>query len=114
MDSTPDGYRVKGISTSKADKLTVTNAEDYRNAKIEVRTSTTEKEVLPIVIEFTDSWNLKINYLENYADQRIQSGEKDAKPCFAEKKVFSGTVKVKDYEDIYALTNRRYQINFRS
>ena len=105
VDSIPSGYRVKGISTSKPDKLTVTNAEDYRNATIEVRTSTTEKEVLPIVIEFTDSWNLKINYLENYADQRIQSGEKDAKPCFAEKKVFSGTVKVRDYENIYALTN---------
>ena len=105
----PSGYRVKGISTSKPDKLTVTNAEDYRNAKIEVRTSTTEKEVLPIVINYTDSWNLKINYLENYADQRIQSGEKDAKPCFAEKKVFSGTVKVKDYEDIYALTNEDIQ-----
>ena len=105
----PSGYRVKGISTSKPDKLTVTTAEDYRNAKIEVRTSTTEKEVLPIVINYTDSWNLKINYLENYADQRIQSGEKDAKPCFAEKKVFSGTVKVKDYEDIYALTNEDIQ-----
>lgn len=105
----PSGYRVKGISTSKPDKLTVTNAEDYRNAKIEVRTSTTEKEVLPIVINYTDSWNLIVNYLENYADQRIQSGEKDAKPCFAEKKVFSGTVKVKDYEDIYALTNEDIQ-----
>lgn len=105
VDSIPSGYRVKGISTSKPDKLTVTNAEDYRNATIEVRTSTTEKEVLPIVINYTDSWNLKINYLENYADQRIQSGEKDAKPCFAEKKVFSGTVKVRDYENIYALTN---------
>ena len=105
VDSIPDGYRVKELSTSKPDKLTIENAEDYRNATIEVRTSTTEKEVLPIVINYTDSWNLKINYLENYADQRIQSGEKDAKPCFAEKKVFSGTVKVRDYENIYALTN---------
>ena len=109
VDSIPDGYRVKELSTSKPDKLTITNAEDYRNATIEVRTSTTAKEVLPIVINYTDSWNLKINYLENYADQRIQSGEKDAKPCFAEKKVFSGTVKVKDYEDIYALTNEDIQ-----
>ena len=105
VNSIPDGYRVKELSTSKPDKLTVTNAEDYRNTKIEVRTSTTAKEVLPIVINYTDSWNLKINYLENYADQRIQSGEKDAKPCFAEKKVFSGAIKVKDYENIYALTN---------
>lgn len=105
VDSIPSGYRVKGISTSKPDKLTVTNAEDYRNAAIEVRTSTTAKEVLPILIEFTDSWNLKINYLENYKDYRSQTGEKDAKPCFAEKKVFSGTVKVRDYENIYALTN---------
>lgn len=109
VDSIPDGYRVKELSTSKPDKLTIENAEDYRNATIEVRTSTTAKEVLPIVINYTDSWNLKINYLENYADQRIQSGEKDAKPCFAEKKVFSGTVKVKDYEDIYALTNEDIQ-----
>lgn len=105
VDSIPSGYRVKSISTSKPDKLTVTNAEDYRNAAIEVRTSTTAKEVLPILIEFTDSWNLKINYLENYKDYRSQTGEKDAKPCFAEKKVFSGTVKVRDYENIYALTN---------
>ena len=105
MGKIPSGYRVKGISTSKPDKLTVTNAEDYRNAKIEVRTSTTEKEVLPVAIEFTDSWNLKIKYLENYKDYRIRTGEKDAKPCFAEKKVFSGTVKVRDYENIYALTN---------
>jgi len=105
VDSIPSGYRVKGISTPKPDKLTVTNAEDYRNAKIEVRTSTTAKEVLSVVIEFTDSWNLKIKYLENYQDYRIRTGEKEAKPCFAEKKVFSGAVKVRDYENIYALTN---------
>lgn len=105
VDSIPDGYRVKELSTSKPDKLTIENAEDYRNATIEVRTSTTAKEVLPVAIEFTDSWNLKIKYLENYKDYRIRTGEKDAKPCFAEKKVFSGTVKVRDYENIYALTN---------
>lgn len=101
----PSGYRVKGISTSKPDKLTVTNAEDYRNAVIEVRTSTTAKEVLPILIEFTDSWNLKITYLENYIDYGMKQGEKGAKSCFAEKKVFSGTVKVKDIADIYHPTN---------
>lgn len=105
VNSIPDGYRVKELSTSKPDKLTITNAENYIDTRVQVKTSTTEKQVLPIVINYTDSWNLKINYLENYADQRIQSGEKDAKPCFAEKKVFSGAIKVKDYENIYALTN---------
>lgn len=105
VTSIPSGYRVKELSTSKPDKLTVTNAEDYRNAKIEVRTSTTAKEVLPVEIVFTDSWNLIVNYLEDYADYRIRSGEAGAKPCFAEKKRFSGTVKVKDYADIYALTS---------
>ena len=107
VDSIPSGYRVESITTlpAFADKLTITPAEKYAETRIEVRTSTTAKEVLPILIEFTDSWNLKINYLENYKDYRIQTGEKDARPCFAEKKVFSGTVKVKDYENIYALTN---------
>ena len=106
VDSIPDGYRVESLTTEAAykDKLTITNAENYLDTRVQVKTSTTAKEVLPIVINYTDSWNLTINYLENYADQRIQNGEKDAKPCFAEKKVFSGSIKVKDYADIYNLT----------
>lgn len=106
VNSIPDGYRVESLTTEAAykDKLTITNAENYIDTRVQVKTSTTAKEVLPIVINYTDSWNLTINYLENYADQRIQNGEKDAKPCFAEKKVFSGAIKVKDYADIYNLT----------
>ena len=106
VDSIPDGYRVESLTTEAAykDKLTITNAENYIDTRVQVKTSTTEKQVLPIVINYTDSWNLTINYLENYADQRIQNGEKDAKPCFAEKKVFSGAIKVKDYADIYNLS----------
>lgn len=106
VDSIPDGYRVESLATEAEykDKLTITNAENYLDTRVQVKTSTTAKEVLPIVINYTDSWNLTINYLENYADQRIQNGEKDAKPCFAEKKVFSGSIKVKDYADIYNLS----------
>lgn len=106
VDSIPDGYRVESLTTEAEykDKLTITNAENYIDTRVQVKTSTTEKQVLPIVINYTDSWNLIINYLENYADQRIQNGEKDAKPCFAEKKVFSGAIKVKDYADIYNLS----------
>lgn len=106
VNSIPDGYRVESLTTEAEykDKLTIENAENYIDTRVQVKTSTTEKQVLPIVINYTDSWNLIVNYLENYADQRIQNGEKDAKPCFAEKKVFSGSVKVKDYADIYNLT----------
>lgn len=106
VNSIPDGYRVESLTTEAEykDKLTIENAENYIDTRVQVKTSTTEKQVLPIVINYTDSWNLTINYLENYADQRIQNGEKDAKPCFAEKKVFSGAIKVKDYADIYNLT----------
>lgn len=110
MDSIPDGYRVKELSTSKPDKLTIENAEDYRNATIEVRTSTTAKEVLPVEVVFTDSWKMVVTYLENYIDYGMKQGEKDkdgkpVKACFAEKKVFSGSVKVKDVADIYHPTN---------
>ncbi len=110
VDSIPDGYRVKELSTSKPDKLTIENAEDYRNATIEVRTSTTAKEVLPVEVVFTDSWKMVVTYLENYIDYGMKQGEKDkdgkpVKACFAEKKVFSGSVKVKDVADIYHPTN---------
>ena len=110
VNSIPDGYRVKELSTSKPDKLTITNAEDYRNATIEVRTSTTAKEVLPVEVVFTDSWKMVVTYLENYIDYGMKQGEKDkdgkpVKACFAEKKVFSGSVKVKDVADIYHPTN---------
>lgn len=105
VDFVPDGYRVENISTSVTDKLIITNMEKYADTKVEVRTDTNAKEILPILIHFTDSWYLKINYLENYADYRIRNGEKDAKPCFAEKKQFSGTIKFKDYADIYNLTS---------
>ena len=112
VDSTPDGYRVERLTTEAAykDKLTIENAEDYRNAKIEVRTSTTAKEVLPVEVVFTDSWKMVVTYLENYIDYGMKKGEKDeagkpVKACFAEKKVFSGSVKVKDVADIYHPTN---------
>ena len=108
----PSGYRVERLTTETAykEKLTITNAEDYRNATIEVRTSTTEKEVLPIEVVFTDSWKMVVSYLENYIDYGMKQGEKDkdgtpVKACFAEKKVFSGSVKVKDVADIYHPTN---------
>ena len=108
----PAGYRVERLTTPAAfkDKLTITNAEDYRNAAIEVRTSTTAKEVLPVEVVFTDSWKMVVTYLENYIDYGMKKGEKDeagkpVKACFAEKKVFSGAVKVKDIADIYHPTN---------
>ena len=112
VDSIPDGYRVERLTTEAAykEKLTITNAEDYRNATIEVRTSTTAKEVLPVEVVFTDSWKMVVTYLENYIDYGMKQGEKDkdgkpVKACFAEKKVFSGSVKVKDVADIYHPTN---------
>lgn len=112
VDSIPSGYRVERLMTPAAfkDKLTITNAEDYRNAAIEVRTSTTAKEVLPVEVVFTDSWKMVVTYLENYIDYGMKKGEKDeagkpVKACFAEKKVFSGAVKVKDIADIYHPTN---------
>ena len=108
----PAGYRVERLTTPAAfkDKLTITNAEDYRTAAIEVRTSTTAKEVLPVEVVFTDSWKMVVTYLENYIDYGMKKGEKDeagkpVKACFAEKKVFSGAVKVKDIADIYHPTN---------
>ena len=108
----PSGYRVERLTTETAykEKLTITNAEDYRNATIEVRTSTTAKEVLPVEVVFTDSWKMVVSYLENYIDYGMKQGEKDkdgkpVKACFAEKKVFSGSVKVKDIADIYHPTN---------
>ena len=108
----PSGYRVERLTTPAEfkDKLTITNAEDYRNATIEVRTSTTAKEVLPVEVVFTDSWKMVVTYLENYIDYGMKKGEKDeagkpVKACFAEKKVFSGAVKVKDIADIYHPTN---------
>lgn len=108
----PSGYRVERLTTETAykEKLTITNAEDYRNATIEVRTSTTAKEVLPVEVVFTDSWKMVVSYLENYIDYGMKQGEKDkdgkpVKACFAEKKVFSGSVKVKDVADIYHPTN---------
>ena len=108
----PSGYRVERLTTETAykEKLTITNAEDYRNATIEVRSSTTAKEVLPVEVVFTDSWKMVVTYLENYIDYGMKQGEKDkdgkpVKACFAEKKVFSGSVKVKDVADIYHPTN---------
>ncbi|MFR1984349.1 MAG: hypothetical protein ACLS4Z_11985 [Christensenellaceae bacterium] len=112
VENIPSGYRVERLTTPVEfkDKLLITNAEDYRNAAIEVRTSTTAKEVLPVEVVFTDSWKMVVTYLENYIDYGMKKGEKDeagkpVKSCFAEKKVFSGAVKVKDIADIYHPTN---------
>ncbi|MFQ7078651.1 MAG: hypothetical protein ACLRSW_12325 [Christensenellaceae bacterium] len=102
VDSIPSGYRVKGISTSKPDKLTVTNAEDYRNATIECGRARRKRSAADRD-KFTDSWNLKSITLKTMRTADPERRE-DAKPCFAEESIF-GTVKVRDYENIYALTN---------
>lgn len=46
MKSIPDGYRVKSIATlpEYKDKLIITNAEDYKSTKVEVRTDANAKE----------------------------------------------------------------------
>ena len=107
----PSGYRIESISTTPeySDKLIIRNNEDYTLTQIEVRTGTSEKEVLPIEINFTDNWNLIINYLENYIDYGMKNGATDkngdpVKPCFAEKKQLNTVVKVSDYADIYNLS----------
>ena len=112
VEEIPEGWRVERLTTEAAykDKLMITNAEDYSASKIEVRTSTTAKEILPIVVDFTDHWKITVNYLEDYIDHGMKTGEKTengepVRSCFAEKKQFSGTVKIRDIADIYHPTD---------
>ncbi len=72
----------------------------YRNATIEVRDEHGERKVLPVEVVLQTAGKWSSTYLENYIDYGMKQGEKDkdgkpVKACFAEKKVFSGSVKVK-------------------
>ncbi len=110
VDSIPDGYRVARITSSlNNDKVVIRFNEDLEKTTVEVKTSANKNLLIPIDIEFTDEWVLKVNYLEDYIDYRMRIGNGSEKACFAQRKTLDTTIKVKDYPDIYALTKEDVQ-----
>lgn len=95
----PEGYRIKSVtSPERKDENGLSIIEfDYNDRNpmttlINLRKGLYSARIYKIDVEFTDYWNLRVRYLEQYKDS-----------AFLEAKEFSKEVKVKDFADIYAL-----------
>ncbi len=112
VDEIPDGYRVKSITSSHSDLRITPNAkspDDYTKTKLQVLIDTNTRTVLPISVEYTDKWYVVVEYLQEYADLRIRTGQSTT-PCFAQAMTYEGEVRVADYADIYALTAENVRV----
>lgn len=88
----PEGYRVADITCdSPYLKFETINKDNPLKSTFVV--SGNKDGAYEIMLNLTDKWQVKINYLEQYKNS-----------CFAVMKEFKGEIKVSDYEDIYALS----------
>lgn len=96
VDTIPTGWRVKAINAFNDDvRITVAESapDDYTKTKIEVLVDANEQYLIPIEVDMTDKWEIKINHFETYKNT-----------CFAVKTETVKEIRVLDYPDIYALS----------
>lgn len=90
----PTGYRIAEIYSDDTKSVTIDFIHEAPlGSTITVNVSTKEKNIIPFYVTLSDYWFVKINYLAQYKQS-----------CFAEKKQFSGEIRVKDYENIYEIS----------
>ncbi len=92
----PDGYRIKNITGNK-DVAVSFDAENTKDTTFTINYSSIhEKKIIPIKFDFTDKWNIVINYLEQYKNTP-----------FAVYKTITKEIKVSDYEDVRLITDEQ-------
>ncbi len=98
----PEGYRVRAITTTCEDLIirpAVGAEDDYTKTQLQLMVGTSEKRIIPVHIEYTDTWKITVNYMTGYRDYHMETVDSTAKPCFAVKAQFNGAIKIKDYKD---------------
>lgn len=92
----PNGYRIKNITGNK-DVAVSFDAENTKDTTFTINCSSIyEKKIIPIKFDFTDKWNIVINYLEQYKNTP-----------FAVYKTTTKEIKVSDYEDVRLITDEQ-------
>lgn len=97
----PSGYRCYDIKTLAGYYIVSNlNLEDFSETKIDVtKLLNKEGEIIPIVFQISDKWNIEIRYLQNYVNSQGQGTP------FAKLHTYEGEVKVADYgENLRDLT----------
>lgn len=90
----PTGYRIEGITSEDSDAVNINFLEKTPNdSNISITVSSALKRIITITAEITDEWFIEITYLKPYKDS-----------AFCAMTTYSGTIKVSDYTDVYALT----------
>lgn len=91
-----DGYRVKTIESENAEYTRIITTDvpnDWANARISVLCQLSAGNIIPLKIVYTDTWQVKVEYLEDYTYSL--NGMKNSSG-FAVKKTYSNEVKIKD------------------
>ena len=100
------GYRVSKV-TARYDYLCKIvqseNADDWNNAKITIERSLSEGNVIPLIVEYTDEWKVRVEYLEDFVYNKKGVAGK-AHSGFAVKKSKTAAVKLDKFADIHEPT----------
>ena len=92
-DKIPEYHRFSLIEVDK-EYMSSDIVADYTKSKYTLIPSIgTSPLLIPVTINYVDSYNLSIEYLSNYKDT-----------CFAEKKILDINVKIADYPDLFSLS----------
>lgn len=90
----PEGYRIKKISDDNTNRVTmIVNQENPQKNELRYNGYKNVQDPIYFDVEFTDEWNLQINYLTQYK-----------KSPFAVMNTTTKSIKLNDYPDIYSLT----------
>ena len=84
---TSEEYRLKSITTDGSDVSIKFNESKVDELQVTLDVSAYENTIIPLYVEYTDEWNLVIDYLKPYKDTP-----------FATREQYQTTVKVKDYD----------------
>lgn len=88
----PEDHRVSSI-TSTSSSVTITSEENWKESVVVYNGKRGANLIIPIMITYTDLWKVNIEYMHQVSGTP-----------FAELTSHATTVKISDYEDIYAIT----------
>ena len=89
----PAGWRLANLTSNSSRVEIVFDETEYEHCKATLKTDSKQKLIIPLTAEYSDKWNLNIEYMKPYKNTP-----------FAVKTVESVEVKVTDYADITKLT----------
>lgn len=78
IDEIPDGYRVSSIASMDNNTLSLSFADSWEKSKFNVNTRIDDEVVIDVVVNYSDTYNIELSYLQKYKNTPFGTYQKYA------------------------------------